>query len=400
MGVQAQTSGAKNQQQDSFSVPVEVTGTDKENASDVGVVYGKNSQSAPSGDLSTSPYSDFEEIALKINDTEKTYGFEDGIPADFTQTTNFSIKTDTANSGSQSAGSSGDGTVDVIIQPTELNGGNQISKFEFFWWEDSNQSGFAVDLYDANGNEVLFCGTENPQWYFSDGGTKTQVAGDNNEYNAWTRFTITIDWANGTYTYDAESPQRTKSGTLNLTNATNVESVEITDGHSSGSADYCRFDDITFKGQLSIGDDVAIRGLDEETQYYFRPFAVESGTYNYGSESSTTTLNAAPKISNVTPQTALVGNTPTIEISGNYFDSNVNVLIGGVSCSNINRIDEQTIECDVPSESQGARKQLTVKNTDGKEDKTTFYYIQEAPDPTQPEPVNAEADIIPIGVTM
>lgn len=114
------------------------------------------------------------------------------------------------------------------ITPSYTNGGKQIDEFEFFWLETSDSHGAGVTLIDSGGNEVVGVATDNPQWdvYHSNGFTEV-YSGD--DYENWTRFRLTFDWANGEVTFYGEdmSTGSTASQTFSLINNTDVESIEI-----------------------------------------------------------------------------------------------------------------------------------------------------------------------------
>jgi hypothetical protein len=79
-----------------------------------------------------------------------------------------------------------------------------------FWNESSSSNGGGIQLYNSNGNREFALATDNPNWEIQHGnGTEEIYSGDG--YDRWIRFTVTIDWGVGEFSYEYEDLQ---SGTL------------------------------------------------------------------------------------------------------------------------------------------------------------------------------------------
>jgi hypothetical protein len=175
------------------------------------------------------------------------FDFESGsFSSDWTKTSNFDIRTDRIYKGNYSAGQRGS-TIDAELSPQALLGGRRISAFEFFWQEESNQSGFTTQLIDSNGNEVVAMGGNNPQWEIRDGSGDNEIFGGNG-YDRWIHYRIEFDWqaSQHTYFYKDLSSNTTRSGTRSLSRNTNIEKFRI-NNNIWGSASYMWLDNITFE---------------------------------------------------------------------------------------------------------------------------------------------------------
>lgn len=178
---------------------------------------------------------------------EIVFDFESGnFSNDWTRTSNFGIRTDRVYKGDYSAGQRGS-TIDAELSPQALLGGRRISAFEFFWQEESNQSGFTTQLIDSNGNEVIAMGGNNPEWEIRDGSGDNQIFGGNG-YDRWIHYRIEFDWqANQhTYFYKDLSSNTIRSGTRSLSQNTDIEKFRIND-NIWGSTNYMWFDNIRFE---------------------------------------------------------------------------------------------------------------------------------------------------------
>lgn len=173
--------------------------------------------------------------------------FDAGVFSPRWDVTTGDISSNRQYSGANSFGQWGGGSsVEATWEP--FDGEKKISSFEYYWKEDSSQTGHVVILYDGNGNEVQESGTENYQWMLNNGsGGRFELSGNvsNGGYNNWTRFTFSFDWESGTYDYDMEDLEEghRETGTNDLDNNTGVSKIRFT-GAGYGSADYCRFDNI------------------------------------------------------------------------------------------------------------------------------------------------------------
>lgn len=140
---------------------------------------------------------------------------------------------DTPQTDGVGVGGPNDRQASVI--PDEYTGGVQASQFEFYWNETSGSFGGGIRLFNSNGNPEVGLATNNPQWDITDGNGNAQVfAGDG--YDRWVRFTISFDWANGTFSTDFEDLQSgstySDSGRP-LINGTDIEEIRI-EYYSSG----------------------------------------------------------------------------------------------------------------------------------------------------------------------
>lgn len=174
-------------------------------------------------------------------------GFEAGNFEPTWNISNATISSTRQFSGTNSFGSWNEGSVEATWTP--YDGEKRINQFEYWWKEDSSQTGHVVILYDGNGNQVQESGTENPQWLLNDGsGGRVQISNSGTNYNVWTRFKFDFDWENGEYDYVLEKTDGTHSetGTQPLDNSTGVSEIRFT-GAGYGTANYCRFDDVTVK---------------------------------------------------------------------------------------------------------------------------------------------------------
>lgn len=115
-------------------------------------------------------------------------------------------------------------------EPSELDGGRKISRLEYYWLEEEDSFGGGIGIYDSNGNPVLGSGSDNPQWYLSNGLSFNKIY-EGDGYERWIRYTLDIDWEAGTYDYDCEDLQSgsRRTGTLNLNNSTNASRIWIRD---------------------------------------------------------------------------------------------------------------------------------------------------------------------------
>jgi len=186
-------------------------------------------------------------FAIKEDSNTVLYNFESGsFSNEWTQTSNFAVRTDRSFQGNYSAGETGS-TINAELSPSVLLGGSQISAFEFYWQEETNQSGFTTQLIDSNGNEVLAMGGNNPQWEIRDGSGDTEIYGGNG-YDRWIYYRIEFNWSSNqhSYFYQDMSTNTIRSGTRSLSRNTNVEKFRI-NANIWGSADYMWIDNIKFE---------------------------------------------------------------------------------------------------------------------------------------------------------
>jgi hypothetical protein len=179
--------------------------------------------------------------------TDSLYNFESGmLHSDWTQDINFDITSSPARN-SYSAGQSGS-TINAVLEPSVLAGGERPTTFEFYWYELTNQTGFTTELIDSDGDVILMLGGNNPEWEISDGdGSTTPYSGSG--YNRWIKYTVEFDWAGGQYTYHFEDTSSgvVRTGTRSLIKNTNIEKFTI-NNNVWGSASYMWVDDISISG--------------------------------------------------------------------------------------------------------------------------------------------------------
>lgn len=177
--------------------------------------------------------------------------FETGSFSENWNVSNATISSSRQYRGTYSFGSWNDGGIEATW---EVFPGDErkIKSFEYFWKEDSSQSGHVVALNDSNGNVIQESGTENPQWYLNNGsGGREEINGFNGtNYNVWTKFRFEFDWENGNYDYLLEKTDGShrETGTQPLESASNgVQYIRFSGGSSLnnyGSGNYNRFDGI------------------------------------------------------------------------------------------------------------------------------------------------------------
>ncbi len=176
--------------------------------------------------------------------------FETGGFSENWNVSNATISSSRQYRGTYSFGSWGDGGIEATWEVFP-NDERKIKSFEYFWKEDSSQSGHVVALNDSNGNVIQESGTENPQWYLNNGsGGREFISSSGTNYNVWTKFRFEFDWENGNYDYLLEKTNGShkETGTQPLESASNgVQYIRFTQGSSLnyyGSGNYNRFDGI------------------------------------------------------------------------------------------------------------------------------------------------------------
>lgn len=176
--------------------------------------------------------------------------FETGSFSENWNVSNATISSSRQYRGTYSFGSWGDGGIEATWEVFP-GGERKIKSFEYFWKEDSSQSGHVVALNDSNGNVIQESGTENPQWYLNNGsGGREFISSSGTNYNVWTKFRFEFDWENGNYNYLLEKTNGSykETGTQPLESASNgVQYIRFSGGSSLnnyGSGNYNRFDGI------------------------------------------------------------------------------------------------------------------------------------------------------------
>jgi hypothetical protein len=173
-----------------------------------------------------------------LNPVTEVYDFESGSFGSNWTIDNFYILSDVAHTGTYSAGSNNQGSVLAALQPSFAQNGENIEKIVLYWWEETNQSGHIVRLYDNSDNILLKYETENPQIQITDGnGNRTLFSTD---YRRWVRVESLIFY--DTFTHitkfsDGQS-QATTSGPLER------ESYGKYIYFYGENGTHCRFDDI------------------------------------------------------------------------------------------------------------------------------------------------------------
>ena len=210
--------------------------------------------------LSQSEIQTIYETKARLDDGHRFHGhsLEEGAYEDFEtgsfgenwNVSNATISSNRQYEGTYSFGSWGDGGLEATWEVFP-NGERKIKSFEYFWKEDTSQSGHVVALNDSNGNVIQESGTENPQWYLNNGsGGREFISSSGTNYNVWTRFRFEFDWENGNYDYLLEKTNGShrETGTQPLESASNgVQYIRFSGGSSLnnyGSANYNRFDNI------------------------------------------------------------------------------------------------------------------------------------------------------------
>lgn len=137
--------------------------------------------------------------------------FEDGDVSEWNNTdSNWSATTNYSYDGSYSAG--GDYNVNKYVQGSISFSSSTTVKVRYY--ENSNGSGGAYELFDGNGNRVCAAGSHNPQHVYLDGGSVTETS--NGNYEEWVTLTFDVDPSNGnvTYTFDSSSYNYSYSASL------------------------------------------------------------------------------------------------------------------------------------------------------------------------------------------
>jgi len=182
------------------------------------------------------------------------YDFESAsITNDWSQTTNL-IASSSPTLGSYSAGSEDNRSIDAVLSPAILEGGDRPESFEFYWQETTDQSGWTGQFINSFDDVELEVGGNNPQWEVKDGsGTSTIYDGDG--YDRWIYYKFTFDWQNGEYTYYMEdlSNNHIETGTRDLSYNLDIKEFRINNSRW-GSADYFWIDNIKIGMSKFCGD--------------------------------------------------------------------------------------------------------------------------------------------------
>jgi len=149
---------------------------------------------------------------------------------------NASIVSDRVQTGGYAAYTTNIVSGDYQFRAEPFDGGEPITRFEYWYQETSSSTGAGVRLKNSNGNYECGFATDNPQWKVDDGNGTEQVGSPNTNYGVWIRCTMTFDWDAGTFDIDVEETNGatfTDSGRP-LKNGTDVQYVEAWD-YGSGS---------------------------------------------------------------------------------------------------------------------------------------------------------------------
>lgn len=109
------------------------------------------------------------------------------------------------------------------------------------YWETGDAVNHGIGVYNSNGRMIFYMGSDNPQLDISDAdGTRNVYDPNNPEYQAWRRYTLTIDY--DVWEYDllwqdvtGNESDRTYSGRLKQATAEDVAfiALESIDGSNS-----------------------------------------------------------------------------------------------------------------------------------------------------------------------
>lgn len=137
-------------------------------------------------------------------------------------------------SGDASAGietSTGAGRL-ASTDPAELDGGTQIDALSYYWRETAESEGGGLSLENADGDVELFVGSDNPQWVVINQpeGTEFTELYEGDGYDRWVRIDLSFDWDADTVsvTFTDTDSQTSRSGTYDLAQGANVETIGLT----------------------------------------------------------------------------------------------------------------------------------------------------------------------------
>lgn len=220
--------------------------------------------------------------------------FSDGTLQDWSGS-NIYLHTDHYITGGYSIGSDGQGKVSATLSPNGLEGGRRIQSFDYWWWEETSQSGHRITLEDSSGNEVMYSETENPQWILSDGGGEDAVRGyDGQGYKIWTHFEFDFNWSDGTYDYRLSTINGNfvSTGTKDLNSTQDVERLIM---HApTGSGDHNRFDRFNIEYTDEVVDSSGHNNtgiVGSATPEYRDDSKIGSGAYSFDSSNGVTANN-------------------------------------------------------------------------------------------------------------
>jgi hypothetical protein len=140
-------------------------------------------------------------VGLTIDDFES---YSTGsLPSDYTAVNNggpSAVVSSRAFSGSQSLKAEGDTAFGALTPRVERTfSAITPSELQMVYQEDSDIRGISVQWYGSNGDELCSVGSANPQASVYNGSGTTLESDPSPNYGEWRRFTITPDFANGTF---------------------------------------------------------------------------------------------------------------------------------------------------------------------------------------------------------
>jgi len=160
------------------------------------------------------------------------------VPSPYTAVntnSNAGVVTTDANSGSQSLNIQGPTGVSGF-DPTIVNnfGGSDPTTFQVTYYETSSPSGGAIRWLDSAGEELCTVGSANPevQVVYDNGSVTTLESSPSPNYKAWRRFTVTPDFAAGTFDVvwkdiDGSTGDRTATGLGFVDNPSDVAEIQF-----------------------------------------------------------------------------------------------------------------------------------------------------------------------------
>lgn len=168
------------------------------------------------------------------------------VPSPYTSTVNADanagVVTTDANSGSQSLNIQTriDGNFFVTSIKNTFTA-KTPNTLEVAYYETSSAFGGAIRWLSSNGDELAVVGTGNPQVMVrSSSGVNTLTSSPSPNYSAWRRFTLTLDFANGTFDVlwedlDGSSADKSLSGLSFIDNPSDVAEIQFGGDERNGA---------------------------------------------------------------------------------------------------------------------------------------------------------------------
>jgi len=169
------------------------------------------------------------------------------VPSPYTAVntnSNAGVVTTDANSGSQSLNIQGPtGTNGFEPTITQTFAAATPDTVQVTYYETTSPSGGAIRWLDSSGEELCAVGSGNPGAQVVHGGGNGTVlaSSPSPNYEAWRRFTVTPDFANGTFDVlwediDGTSPDATETGLSFVGNPSDVAEIQFGGDKRPGSA--------------------------------------------------------------------------------------------------------------------------------------------------------------------